>query len=267
GNGWKVSGSVRESSQIPKLREEGMNAFVFDSQEGDQGISELPLSDATHVLSTVPPGLDGDPISDLVKTCRHISWIGYLSTTGVYGNTDGKVVDETSPINPSSPRSKRRADAESKWRALFAQDALPVHTFRLPGIYGPGRSVFESYQDNRLRRVEKPGHVFNRIHVDDIVQALEASMNKPNPGAVYNVCDDLPIEPSEVATYAYELMEIKPPAHIPFEELVKTMSPMALTFWQDNRCVSNERMKSELGITLRYPDYKSGLKAIFKLLR
>ena len=262
--GWKVSGSLREASQISQLRSLGVNAFVFNSQDKDQDVVELPLADVTHILSTIPPGIDGDPVCELLRDCKDVSWIGYLSTTGVYGNTEGKLVDETCPVKPGSSRAARRVEAERRWLALFEESSLPVHIFRLPGIYGPGRCVFEQYKEKRLRRIDKPGHLFNRVHVDDIAQVLQASMKKSNPGTIYNVCDDFPSEPANVATYACELMGVEPPPLVPFEQAVKTMSPMALSFWQDNRRVSNARMKSELGVTLHYPDYRSGLKAIWE---
>lgn len=257
--GWEVSGTVRDETQVASVREEGINAIIFED-------SLILPSGTTHILSTVPPDEHGDPVCNLLQSCEGITWMGYLSTTGVYGDTGGEVVDETDPVNPTTERGRRRVDAEQQWMALNMDLSLPVHIFRLPGIYGPGRSAFEHYRENRLRHIGKPGHLFNRIHVDDIAQVLQASMEQPNPGSFYNVCDDLPAEPADITTYACELMGVEPPPLVAFDVAAKTISPMVLSFWHDNRRVSNARIKSELGINLKYPDYREGLKAIWEAM-
>lgn len=209
----------------------------------------------------------GDPILATIEqelaSNGDIQWIGYLSTTGVYGNTDGAVVDESTPTNPSGERGMRRVRAENQWLNLYQAYDMPVHIFRLPGIYGPTRSVFDQLRQGKSRRIHKPGHKFNRIHVDDIAATLIASLSQPNPGSIYNVCDDCPVEPSEVTTYACKLMGIEPPPTTKFEEAEKSMSSMALSFWSDNRLVNNDRIKSELEVELIYSDYKAGLDAIW----
>jgi nucleoside-diphosphate-sugar epimerase len=263
GEGWKVSGTVRDMLQISRLRNSGVNGCVFNSLDNNHDASEFPLDEATHILSTIPPGVGGDPVCDLLHGCRKAVWLGYLSTTGVYGDTAGAIVDETAPPNPNNERSRRRVAAEEKWFDLHDTHSLPVHVFRLPSIYGPGRSIFDQYERNGLHRIDKPGHLFNRIHVDDIVQALQASMDKPDPGKIYNVSDDEPAAPSDVTAYACELMGVEPPPLVSFEQASNEMSAMALSFWHDNRRVSNERMKSELGVKLFHPDYRSGLKDIW----
>ena len=210
----------------------------------------------------------GDPVfyhhlKDLYKlSC--LKWIGYLSTTGVYGDTSGKKVDESQPTFPSSLRSKRRVEAEKNWIEEFQKNQLPIHIFRLPGIYGPGRSVFDQLRAGTAKRIIRPEHKFSRIHVDDIVSCLIASMESPSPGAIYNVCDDHPAAPEEVVTYASKLIEAEPPPRIPFELAKLTMTKMALSFWNDNRTVDNSLIKKELNFKLKYPSYREGLVAIYK---
>jgi nucleoside-diphosphate-sugar epimerase len=219
------------------------------------------LAGATHLLSSVPPGEDGDPVLRHHETdiAAHgpWDWVGYLSTTGVYGDTGGKPVDETAALKPSSERGRRRVQAEEAWRSLAG-----AHVFRLAGIYGPGRSALDQARAGTARRVLKPGHAFSRIHVDDIAGVLRASMGAPRPGAVYNVCDDVAAEPSEVAAHACELLGLEPPPAVVFEDAAPHMSAMARSFWRDQRRVDNARIKDELGVALQYPDYRAGLGAI-----
>ena len=189
-----------------------------------------------------------------------LAWIGYLSTTGVYGDWQGAEVDERSELRGAKGRNRRRIEAEAAWLALQETQGLPVHVFRLAGIYGPGRSALDAVRAGRARRIDKPGHLFSRIHVADIATVLEASIARPNPGRVYNVCDDAPAEAAEVTAYACRLLGVVPPPLIPLEEA--EMSPMALSFWEDSRLVSNRRLHEELGVTLAYPDYRAGLQAI-----
>ncbi|MDH5750329.1 MAG: SDR family oxidoreductase [Rhodospirillales bacterium] len=254
--GGSVTGTSRDG-------EDNTIAFDRDHPLADAG---RVLGAATHLLSSIPPGRDGDPVLDAheahIRKAGNLRWIGYLSTTGVYGDTGGAPVDETAALSPTSERSRRRAEAEARWLALAADHGLPVHVFRLAGIYGPGRSQLDRVRDGTARRITRPGHLFSRIHVDDIAAVLMASMARPDPGAVYNVCDDVPVAPSEVTAYACELLKIAPPPEVSFESAAREMSPMALSFWQDNRRVDNSRIKRELGISLIYPDYKSGLRAV-----
>ena len=266
-DGWTVAGTCQSTDRRDELASEGIEAFVFDRNQllADP---EQALSGVTHLLSSVPPTENGDPVlishGGDIKAMQGLQWAGYLSSTGVYGDADGARVDETSPVNPSSDRSRRRADAETAWLALRENNGLPVHVFRLAGIYGPGQSALDQMRAGGARRIEKPGHMFSRIHVDDIAQVLKASMDRPDPGAVYNVCDDEPAAAADVTAFAWELLGMDPPPLQPFAEAEKEMSEMALSFWRDNRLVDNRRIKEELGVSLFYPDYRAGLRAILE---
>ena len=262
--GWSVSGTCREQTSVDELRDLGIEAFLFDRKHQGQDITRS-LQSATHLLSSVPPDDDDDPVLDCFEEeirslSESLTWAGYLSTTGVYGSRDGATVREGDALEPTSDRSRRRVRAESRWLAL-ADFGLPVHAFRLAGIYGPGRNVFGDIRAGRARRIDKPGHVFSRIHVADIVGVIEGSMARPNPGAIYNVCDDEPAPPAEVIAYACALLDIKPPPVRAFADAEADMSPMQRTFWADNKRVDNSRIKSELGVSLRYPGYRQGLQA------
>jgi nucleoside-diphosphate-sugar epimerase len=217
----------------------------------------------THLLVSTPPDDHGDPTflmhADDILALPTLKWVGYLSSTGVYGDRDGGWVDESSEVRPTSKRGSRRAKAEDQWMSLFFKNGLPVHIFRLAGIYGPGRSALDSVRAGVARRIDKPGHAFSRVHVDDIVQVLIASMNKPNPGAIYNIADDNAAPSHEVIAHACELLGLAPPPLIPFDEA--DMVPIARSFYADNKRVRNDRIKNELGVELLYPDYRSGLAA------
>jgi nucleoside-diphosphate-sugar epimerase len=258
--GWRVSGTCRGAEKQARLRAEGVAAHLFDRARplADAGAA---LAGITHLLSSVPPDEAGDPVLDQQRAeidavAPNLAWIGYLSTTGVYGDRAGGWVDELSALAPSGERGRRRVAAESAWLALRQQ----AHLFRLAGIYGPGSSALDTVRAGRARRVIKPGQVFSRIHVEDIAQVLEASMARPNPGAAYNVCDDDPAPPAEVIAYACSLLGVAPPPEVPIE--AAELSPMARSFYDDNKRVDNARIKRELGVVLRYPNYRAGLKAI-----
>lgn len=261
--GWQVAGTVRSEASAEALADEGVELFRL-ARDFPLADPDAALTGTTHLLSSVPPDEAGDPVLDLagpaIAACRSIAWAGYLSTTGVYGGRDGGWVDEAAELRPSSPRSRRRVAAEAAWLDLWRQAGLPVHIFRLAGIYGPGRNTLETLREGKARRIDRPGQVFSRIHVEDIAKVLEASMARPNPGAVYNVCDDAPAEPSEVVAFASRLLGRDPPPLEPFEDAA--LSPMARTFWLDNKRVSNRRVKEELGVSLAYPSYREGLRAL-----
>ena len=261
--GWRVAGTSRGGSGDDADPRIPLHAF-------DRG---RPLDDAaaaldgvTHVLSSVPPDGDGDAVldhhGDHLAALGTLTWAGYLSTTGVYGDTGGARVDETSPLRPTSDRSRRRVDAERAWLALHHSHGLPVHLFRLAGIYGPGRSALDQLQSGRARRIDRPGHRFSRIHVDDIASVLQASMARPRAGAVYNVADDEPAPPADVTAFAAGLLQVAPPPLVPFEEARRDMSAMALSFWNDNRLVDNRLIHDELSVDLAYPSYREGLRAV-----
>ena len=259
---WKIAGTTRDSDKKALLQQSGVKAFIFDYSKPLSDV-KLFLKDTTHLLISTPPDDEGDPTfmmhGDDIAAMEGIEWIGYLSTTGVYGNRNGEWVDETSEVRPSSKRGTRRAIAEDQWLSLYEKRGLSVHVFRLAGIYGPGRSALDSVRAGLARRIDKPGHVFSRIHVEDIANILMASMARPNPGRIYNVCDDFAAPSHEVIDYACGLLGINSPPLIPFE--AADMAPIARSFYNDNKRIRNDRIKDELGVSLLYPDYKSGLSA------
>jgi len=226
--------------------------------------AETALAAASHILISTPPGGAGDPVfaryAEQLAASKNLEWIGYLSTTGVYGDTGGALANETAACEPTSDRSRWRLDAEKAWQDL----KIPLHIFRLAGIYGPGRSSFDQVRAGSARRIERPGYKFSRIHVEDAANILRASMAAPKPGGIYNVCDDEPATQAEVVAYACGILDIEAPPLIPFEEAEPDMSPMARSFWSDNRLIDNSRIKRDLGVTLIYKNYRSGLDAIFR---
>jgi nucleoside-diphosphate-sugar epimerase len=262
--GWQVAGTVRSADKAADLRARGVEVHLFDRGRPLDD-PETALAGTTHLLSSVPPDSDGDAVVDahgdtLRRLAGQFQWAAYLSTTGVYGDRDGGWVDETDPLRPTSERSRRRVAAETAWRELAADSGLPLHVFRLAGIYGPGRNPLETVRQGKAKRIDKPGQVFSRIHVTDIVNVLDASIARPNPGAIYNVCDDAPAAPKDVTEFACELLGVEPPPLVPIEE--SGMSEMGWTFWKDNKRVDNTRMHRELVADLSYPDYRTGLRAL-----
>ena len=261
--GWSVAGTCRGEAGRDATGARGIAVVRFDGMRPLEDAART-LGNVSHVLVSVPPGADGDPVlrwhgAD-IAAMTGLGWLGYLSTTAVYGDRQGGWVDESSPLDPTGERGRRRVAAENAWRALRHDHGVPVHVFRLAGIYGPGRSVLDQVRAGAARRIVKPGHVFSRIHVDDIAAVLAASMARPNPGAVYNVCDDCPAPSAAVTAHACALLGVDPPPEIPFERA--DLSAMARSFYDDNKRVRNGRIKTELGVTLRYPDYRSGLAAL-----
>ena len=252
--GWHVAGTVRGGDKAQQLAAEGIETHLFD---GAAPLPESAFGETTHVVCTIAPGSTGDPV---LRVCapllRQARWRGYLSTTGVYGDHAGGWVDETTSTNPGQPRSVERLAAERGWQAIGAT------LFRLPGIYGPGRSAIDQVKAGTARRIDKPGQVFSRVHVEDIAAAVLAAMTNPAPGAIYNVVADLPASNSEVIAYACELLGLPVPPVLPWDEVAPTMSAMARSFYAENRRVRNDRLKRELGVILRYPTYREGLRAI-----
>jgi len=220
----------------------------------------VALAAASHLLVSLPPDAEGDPFLRRWRDAlERPEWVGYLSTTGVYGDRLGGWVDEGSELAPINTRSHWRVAAESEWLAL-AKDGLPVQVFRLAGIYGPGRSALDRLREGTAQRVVKPGQVFSRIHVDDIVQALRASMARGRPGAIWNLADEEPAPPQDVIAFAAELLGVEPPPEVVFEEA--DLSPMARSFYAESKRVDNRRLREGLHVRLAYPDYRSGLRAI-----
>ncbi|MFQ5773423.1 MAG: SDR family oxidoreductase [Kiloniellaceae bacterium] len=261
--GWRIAGTTRGVDKAAALRAAGIEALPFDRGRPLDDPAAA-LAETTHLLSSVPPDERGDPVLDHhgadIARCAGLAWAGYLSTTGVYGDRAGGWVDEDSALAPTGARGRRRAAAERAWLALRHDRGVPVHVFRLAGIYGPGRNALAAVRGGAAKRIDKPGQVFSRIHVEDIARVLEASMARPNPGRAYNVCDDDPAPPAEVIAYACALLGVAPPPLVPFSDA--ELSPMARSFYRDNKRVSNRRIKEELGVSLAYPDYKAGLTAI-----
>jgi nucleoside-diphosphate-sugar epimerase len=259
--GWRVAGTCRSEAQQEALAAEGFAAELFAR---DRPLSPATFADASYILVSVPPDAAGDPVlhghAADIAALRDLRWLGYLSTTGVYGDRGGGWVDETSQLRPTGERGRRRVAAEAGWRALWRERGVPVHVFRLAGIYGPGRSVLDALAAGTARRIVKEGQVFSRIHVEDLAGALEASIGRPRPGALYNVCDDLPAPPEDVVAFAAELLGLAPPPIVPFA--AAELSEMALSFYADNKRVGNRLLKEDLGFSLAYPDYREGLKAI-----
>lgn len=259
--GWSVGGTTRDREKRTALRKRGISAHIFD-HEHPLADPLLILNGVTHLVISTPPDDEGDPAfviheQDILQIPT-LEWVAYLSTTGVYGDRGGEWVDENSELNPSARRGSRRVRAEEQWLSLHRDHGLPVHIFRLAGIYGPGRSALDSVRAGVARRINKPGHAFGRIHVEDIVGTLLASIEKPNPGAIYNVVDDVPAPSHEVIAYACELLGRPAPPLVDFEDA--NLAPITRSFYMDNRRVRNEKIKNELGLQLKYPDFKSGLR-------
>ena len=268
GAGWTVGGTCREPETAHHLNADGILAHVFDGEEPLERFGDI-LTNVTHLLISIPPSpVHGDPVlhchAKELSELNALEWVGYLSTTGVYGDTHGQRVDETAKLMPSSERSRRRVQAEQDWLDQLKDNGLPVHIFRLSGIYGPGRSALDAVRAGKARQIVKPGHKFSRIHVRDLTAVINASINHPNPGAIYNVCDNEAAPPADVTAYACELLGIEPPPEVTFDEAREGMSAMALSFWNDNRLVDNTRMKNDLAVELAYPTYREGLRAILE---
>ena len=262
--GWGIAGThrCRDGEPAPPSTK-GMTSLCFG--RGRQ-VSPSALETANYLLISIPPDELGDPVLDehaaSIAAIPDLRWVGYLSTTGVYGDRDGDWVDENAELRPTGPRNRRRVAAEKAWLDLGQRHGLPVQVFRLAGIYGPGRSAIDTVRAGPARRVVKPGQVCSRTHVADITSVLRASMARPNPGAVYNVCDDDPAPPQDVVAFACALLGVPPPPEEPFDRARATMTEMAQSFYADSKRVANQRIKTELGVRLLYPDYRAGLSAI-----
>ncbi len=259
---WRLAGTTRDPDKRSAFRARGIEMHFF-SEEKPLVDPAAALTGTTHLLLSIPPDDVGDPVfnhhADDILKISTLRWVGYLSSTSVYGDRDGGWVDETSPLQPNSKRGSRRAGAEAQWLSLLKERALPVHVFRLAGIYGPGRSAIEAVRAGTSRRIDKPGHAFSRIHVDDIVAVLRASMDRMRPGGIYNLADDEAAPSHELIAYACELLGLPVPPLEPFS--LSDMPPMARSFYSDNKRVHNDRIKTELGVTLRYPEFRAGLRA------
>lgn len=253
---WQVIATTRTAEKAAKMTEVTPRLFPGDDLSQD-------IAEATHILISAGPQDGRDPVlaayAEAFATAKP-EWVGYLSTTGVYGDHQGGWVTEDTPLVPSTKRGEARVVTENEWLDLHRDHGLPVHIFRLAGIYGPGRGPFSKVRNGTARRVIKDGQVFSRTHINDIAQVLIASMARPNPGAAYNVCDDDPAPPQDVIAHAAELLGLPIPPAIPFEDA--EMTPMGRSFYAESKRVDNARIKDELGVTLLYPDYRTGLAAL-----
>ena len=255
--GWRIFGTTRKTERLDEIAATGVEPVLWP------GTDVRPLLESSaHLLISAGPGPEGDPVlnglgDEIAAVAPALRWAGYLSTTGVYGDHEGGWVDEDTPLVPATRRGRARVEAEAAWQAI---ESLPLHIFRLAGIYGPGRGPFAKVRNGTARRIIKPGQVFSRIHVEDIATALELSIATPHPGAIYNLCDDDPAPPQDVIAYAAELLGLPVPPAIPFEEA--EMTPMARSFYAESKKVRNDRAKVELGWKPAYPDYRSGLAAL-----
>ncbi|UCH72772.1 MAG: SDR family oxidoreductase [Rhodospirillales bacterium] len=265
--GWVIAGTVRDPSAHADLTSRGWSIFRFQS-DGPLDVPADALAGTTHLLASVPPDAAGDPVllhhAGDIAALGGLLWAGYLSTTGVYGDRQGGEVDEASERAAASQRGRRRVAAEDAWLDLWREHGVPIHLFRLAGIYGPGRNALETVRQGRARRIHKQGQVFGRIHRDDIVTTLRASMARPNPGAAYNLADDEPAPPDEVIAHACEMLGVEPPPLQEFEAVKDSLSPMARSFYGESKRVSNRRIKEELGVALRWPNYREGLKGLLR---
>lgn len=258
--GWNVTGTTRDPEKVDAIRTSGVSPILWPGEDIGPAVRA-----ASHLLVSAAPGAGGDPFLAAARDALEdgaFDWVGYLSTTGVYGDHAGGWVDEDTAVSPSTRRGRLRVAAEAEWTDFAASKGWPLHIFRLAGIYGPGRGPFAKVRAGTARRIVKEGQVFSRIHVDDIGQVVVASIERGGPGAVWNVCDDDPAPPEAVLAYAAELLGVSVPPEEDFE--TAEMSEMARSFYAESKRVRNDRIKTDLGVRLKYPDFRSGLKALLE---
>lgn len=258
-DGWRVIGTTRSDEKAATLTKEGVEPVLWPPDD-----PSALFAGVSHVLISAGPDAEGDPVlrhcgAAVREHAASLSWVGYLSTTGVYGDRQGGWVDEASECVPATARGRARVDAETSWQAI---PGLPLHIFRLAGIYGPGRGPFSKVRNGTARRIVKDGQVFSRIHVEDIASVLEASIAQPRAGAIYNVCDDDAAPPQDVIAHAAELLGLPLPPEVPIADA--EMSAMARSFYAESKRVSNRLIREELGVDLRYPSYREGLAALLE---
>jgi len=265
----RIVGTVRgaERAAVLSARLAGrLKALLFD---GKSAVPELlhAIGEADAALVSIPQDQSGDPVlracGEALRRANRLRSVVYLSTVGVYGDRGGDWVDEATQPHPDSTRGFGRLNAEQRWQEFGQRRGIPVAVLRLAGIYGPGRSALTQIARGDARRIVKPGQVFNRIHVDDIAQAVDAASARKASG-VFNVADDEPSPPGDPLVFAAQLMGVPPPPEIPYEQAEAAMSPLAKSFWQECRRVKNDKLKRELGVTLLHPTYREGLTALFE---
>lgn len=257
--GWRIIGTTRSADKMDEIAATGVEPMLWPGSD----VAAL-LREAPYLLVSAGPSPEGDPVlnalgDDIAAIAPRLKWVGYLSTTGVYGDHQGGWVDEQTPLTPATKRGLARVAAENRWQAI---EGLPLHVFRLAGIYGLGRGPFAKVRKGTARLIIKKGQVFSRIHVEDIAQALELSMARPDPGAVYNLCDDDPAPPQDVIGHAAELLGQPLPEAVDFE--TADMTPMARSFYAESKKVRNDHAKRALGWVPKFPNYRSGLAAMLK---
>jgi nucleoside-diphosphate-sugar epimerase len=264
----RIVGTVRSAERAAALNAHPsgrLKALIFDGMAAASDLQSA-ISEVDAVLVSVPPDENGDPVlhacGDALAHAQRLRDIVYLSTIGVYGDRGGAWVDEATPPQPGAARSRERLAAEQAWLDFGGSQNIAVTILRLAGIYGPGQNALVQIASGKARRIVKPGQVFNRIHVGDIAQAIAAAFTRRASG-IFNVADDEPTPPADPIVFAAQLLGVEPPLEIPFEQAAPKMSPMALSFWQECRRVKNDKLKRELGVSLRYPTYREGLRALF----
>lgn len=267
--GWKITGTSRSREGAEAIAAAGYDGIAFDPENGCSSFRDSrnsPLATATHLLISAAPGELGDPALHFhraeLEAAPNLKWVGYLSTIGVYGNHEGRWIDEDAPLIATTARSKRRLKAEDDWQALCRTKKCAYKIFRLAGIYGPGRNAIEQIKAGRARRIIKAGQVFNRIHIDDIAQAVINTIDGIGTHTIYNLADDEPAPPQDVITYAASLLAVDPPPEIAFEDA--EMSAMGRSFYADLKRMKNERLRDDLGVKLLCPTYREGLSRILK---
>ena len=259
-----IFGTSRSEEKAASFSEQGVQGLVFDGGRFSDDVQAC-LASVTHLVMSIAPG-DDDPVLSLMSTglrkaCPKLEWVGYLSTVGVYGNHDGEWVDEETELKPVSKRSVQRVNAEKAWIDAAKAADIPLGIFRLSGIYGPGRNAFMNIERGTARRMVKPGQVFNRIHREDIGQAVAKAM-AGKIGGIFNITDDEPAPPQDVVAYAHELMGVEPPPEIDFE--TADISPMARSFYGENKRVSNDKSKQILGMNYLWQNYRVSLKRMLE---
>jgi nucleoside-diphosphate-sugar epimerase len=262
-----IVGTVRGAERAAALNAHPsgrLNALIFDGGSATPDLRGT-IAEADAALVSVPPDENGDAVlracGDILVRAQRLRGIIYLSTIGVYGDRGGAWVDEATPPQPGAARSRERLAAEQAWLDFGTRRGIAVAILRLAGIYGPGQNALVQIASGKARRIVKPGQVFNRIHVADIAQAIDAAFTRQASG-IFNVADDEPTPPADPVVFAAQLMGVAPPPEIPFEQAAPSMSPMALSFWDECRRVRNDKLKRELGVRLRYPTYREGLRAL-----
>lgn len=262
--GWDLSGTCRGNEKRQAMESDGLRSWIFDR---DHPLPAAALAGVTHVVASIPPDAQGDLVAqvhgDDLANLDGLIWAALLSTTGVYGDRGGAWVTEDSTLQPSNERSRQRVSAENEWMDLRSRHRVPTHIFRIAGIYGPGRNPLDLVRSGRASRIVKSGLTLGRIHVADIAGALRASMTAPRPGNIYNLTDDEPVAPQDITTYACKLLGVAPPPEVSYD--TADMPTIMREFYSDNKRVSNERIKNELGYELQYPNYRTGLEALHKM--